>query len=479
MVETEGIPLLTRFEVKFKMKLRIYDTFKRAKVDFTPNNSSHVKIYVCGPTVYDFAHIGNARPVIIFDVLVRLLRHLYPKVTYVRNITDIDDKINARSLETGESINLITDRTTRAFEEDMSALNSQKPDYEPRATDHVEEMKGLIKILIEKKHAYEINKHVLFSVSSMAEYGQLSRLNKRELLAGARIDVAPFKQDPQDFVLWKPSDQKTPGWDSPWGRGRPGWHIECSAMSQKYLGDAFDIHGGGQDLIFPHHENEIAQSKCALGSSAFAKYWMHNGYLMTEGSKMSKSLGNFYTVRDLLKDFPGEAIRFLLLKTHYRQPLDFTKRGLREAKTELDRLYRVLQNFNTPSLSLQEVKPPFDDALLDDLNSPLAITKLHKISSQLNKGMSDKKKNVLICQLLSYGKVLGLLQSDPQEWFQWQPNSQKSQELDKNTIERMILARTKARETKNFNESDKIRDQLLVAGIILEDNKKGTSWRRQ
>ncbi len=313
------------------MALHIHDTLSRKKVAFNPRDKNHVRMYVCGPTVYDFAHIGNARPVVIFDILCRLLRLLYPKVTYVRNITDVDDKINKAASESGQTIQTITEKTTKVFQEDMAALGALNPDHEPRATQHIEGMKSLIEKLLESSHAYEIEGHVLFDVNSMSNYGRLSKLNRDELVAGARVEVAPFKKDPADFVLWKPSSENIPGWDSPWGRGRPGWHLECSVMSEKFLGPEFDIHGGGQDLIFPHHENEIAQSTCISGGG-FAKYWIHNGYLMAEGEKMSKSLGNFYTVNDLLKEFPGEAIRLTLLKTHYRQPLDFTKAGIEEAK---------------------------------------------------------------------------------------------------------------------------------------------------
>ncbi|MCW9040939.1 MAG: cysteine--tRNA ligase, partial [Rhodospirillales bacterium] len=310
------------------MGLHIHNTLTRRKDAFEPIDPANVRMYVCGPTVYDYAHIGNARPVVVFDVLYRLLKTIYPKVTYVRNITDVDDKINARARESGEDIRAITERTADAFHADMAALNALPPDIEPRATEHIPEMTAMIETLIASGHAYEAEGHVLFSVASFDGYGALSGRNRDEMIAGARVEVAPYKRDPADFVLWKPSGEDEPGWQSPWGYGRPGWHLECSAMSGRYLDKTFDIHGGGQDLIFPHHENEIAQSVCAHGGTPFVRYWMHNGYLMAEGEKMSKSLGNFYTVHELLDDFPGEAIRLVLLQTHYRQPLDFTRDGL-------------------------------------------------------------------------------------------------------------------------------------------------------
>ncbi len=447
------------------MTLSIHDTLSRAKVEFQPIDDKNVRLYVCGPTVYDYAHIGNARPVVVFDVLVRLLRRLYPQVTYVRNITDVDDKINARALESGEDIREITKRTTEAFLADMAALRAGMPDVEPRATDHIAQMIDMIETLIEKGNAYVADGHVLFSVPSMEDYGRLSKLDKREIIAGARVDVAPYKKDASDFVLWKPSDKNLPGWDSPWGRGRPGWHIECSAMARQHLGEAFDIHGGGQDLIFPHHENEIAQSKCALGHGAFAKYWMHNGYLISEGQKMSKSLGNFYTVYELLEEFPGEAIRLVLLQTHYRQPLDFTKSGIAEARRILDRWYRAIHGAIARD---QEVPQRVVTALCDDLNTPQAVAELHKLANEGDAG-----------GLLAGANFLGLLNQEDENWFKWQPATEVDADgIDDAAIDTLIAERTEARKAKNFARSDEIRDKLAAEGVTLEDGPGGTTWRR-
>ena len=459
------------------MTLKIYDTLSRVKTDFNPLDPAHVRMYVCGPTVYDYAHIGNARPVVVFDVLSRLLRTLYPKVTYARNITDVDDKINARARESGEDIGTITKRTTDIFHQDMAELCALPPDVEPRATDHIKEMIAMIEDLIDKGHAYAKDGHVVFSVPSMSEYGKLSKLDKRQIIAGARVEIAPYKRDAQDFVLWKPSADGIPGWESPWGRGRPGWHIECSAMSHKHLGESFDIHGGGLDLIFPHHENEIAQSKCAHGPETFAKYWMHNGYLMSEGEKMSKSLGNFYTVHVLLEEFPGEAIRLALLKSHYRKPMDFTKEGLREAKLELDRFYNILRRHSSVPKSQADIPKSVLSQLKDDLNTPGAISALHQCLGALKNAEEDQilaAKNAL----LAAGYVLGLLQQDPEDWLKWQPVTATEAGLSDAEIEVLIAERVNARANKDFAASDRIRDQLTNDGIILEDSSEGTIWRR-
>jgi len=459
------------------LKLQLHNTLTRNKETFVPIDENDIRMYVCGPTVYDLAHIGNARPVVVFDVLYRLLREVYPnsKVTYVRNITDVDDKINAKAFETGVDIRTLTEGTAAVFHKDMAALNALGPDAEPRATDHIAEMITMIETLIEKGHAYEKDGHVLFEVNSWDEYGKLSGHNRDEIIAGARVEVAPYKRDPADFVLWKPSSGNAPGWQSPWGFGRPGWHLECSAMSRKYLGEEFDIHGGGQDLIFPHHENEIAQSRCSHGTASMAKVWMHNGYLMSEGEKMSKSLGNFYTVHDLLKEFPGEAIRLALLKTHYRQPMDFTKDGIREAKKELDRFYSALR-------SVKEVEPiefrnylPVQEALEDDLNSPMAIAHLHEALGALNKADGLDKVSLHKGGLLAGGKLLGLLQQDVEVWFKGGVDDS----IDEATIDDLIAKRVAARANKDFALSDRIRDELAKKGVILEDGSGGTTWRRE
>ena len=472
------------------MTLRIHDTLRGKKVPFEPRDEKHVRLYVCGPTVYDLAHIGNARPVVVFDVFYRLLKRLYPKVTYVRNITDVDDKINAAAKETGESIGDITKRTTKIFHHDMAALGNLDPDHEPRATDHIDGMIELVKKLLQSGHAYEAEDHVLFEVRKMPDYGKLSKLKRDDLVAGARVEVAPYKKDPADFVLWKPSTDDLPGWDSPWGRspenpkgrGRPGWHLECSVMSEKLLGPEFDIHGGGQDLIFPHHENEIAQSTCLDGNggeSGFAKYWMHNGYLMAEGEKMSKSLGNFYTVHDLLEEFPGEAIRLALLKTHYRQPLDFTKDGLAEAKHELDGFYGALRKVADVRALPSEPSPASKAGLLDDLNTPLTISHLHRCLKLLNEAHDEDSKVAAKTNLLSYAELLGLLQQNPEKWFKWQAPIKAEGGPDDDAIETLIKERDQARDGKDFARADEIRDQLEKNGVLLEDSAQGTTWKRK
>jgi cysteinyl-tRNA synthetase len=465
------------------MALKIYDTLRRRKVDFAPRDKAHVRVYVCGPTVYDYAHIGNARPVVVFDVLYRLLNRLYPRVTYVRNITDVDDKINAAAKESGEPIQAITERTTDAFHADMKALGALDPTAEPKATEHIEEMIALVKELLAKDHAYEAEGHVLFSVASMSDYGRLSRLDRDALIAGARVEVAPYKKDPADFVLWKPSTPDLPGWASPWGRsphnptgrGRPGWHLECSAMSEKFLGKSFDIHGGGQDLIFPHHENEIAQSTCVNGHDAFAKYWMHNGYLMAEGEKMSKSLGNFYTVHDLLEEFPGEAIRFLLLQSHYRAPLDFRKSDVEVSKSKLNQFYQALRKTADIEAMPSDVPEEIMEALQDDLNTALVHAHLFALEGSLNKAILEGDKNEIARRkgrLLAAGEVLGLLQQNPEAWF-------KGGEADDAEIDKLLAARNAARQAKDFRRADEIRKELDAQGIVLEDSAGGTTWRRK
>ena len=446
-------------------QLFLTNSLTHRKQLFEPLDPKNVRMYVCGPTVYDLAHVGNARPVVVFDVLARLLRQLYgaKHVTYVRNITDVDDKINARAAETGQTIAAITAVTTADFQADMAAVGALPPDVEPRATDHIAEMIELNRRLIANGNAYEAEGHVLFSVASDPDYGKLSGHSPDELLAGARIDVAPYKRDAGDFVLWKPSTPELPGWDSPWGRGRPGWHIECSAMAWKYLGESFDIHGGGQDLIFPHHENELAQSCCAFPGSEFARLWMHNGMLLVNGEKMSKSLGNFFTVRDVLAKVPGEAIRLLLLRTHYRSALDFTDAALASAKTELDRFYRALERH--PGVSAGGTPAGVLDALCDDLNTPLALSQLHGLASAALAG--DEKAAT---GLLTAGNLLGLLQADPAAWFRGGDDGAE--------IEAAIADRLAARKARDFARADAIRVELGARGIVLEDGPQGTTWRR-
>ncbi|MDP6603431.1 MAG: cysteine--tRNA ligase [Rhodospirillales bacterium] len=465
------------------MDLRFHNTLTRAKERFEPIDRECVRMYVCGPTVYDYAHIGNARPVVVFDLVYRLLKRIYPRVVYVRNITDVDDKINAAAQESGEPIGAITERTTRVFHEDMAALGALDPEIEPRATEHVAQMIEMIATLLEKGPAYEAEGHVLFHVPSVPDYGALSGHDRAEMIAGARIEIAPFKKDPADFVLWKPSEPEIPGWDSPWGRGRPGWHIECSAMSTEYLGTTFDIHGGGQDLIFPHHENEIAQSICANGAGTFAKLWMHNGYVVIEGEKMSKSIGNILTVHALLADHAGEVLRLALLATHYRQPLNWSAAALGQARDMLDRFYTALRKVGDVDTSGYEGladDDPFMEALADDLNSPLAFAEMHKRLQALNaaiirpEGTRERSDEIAKAKswLLEAGGILGLLQVDADAWFT------EGAEADAGEIEALIAERVQARADRDFATADRIRDELVARGILLEDGAAGTTWKR-
>lgn len=429
------------------MALRLYNTRTRTKEDFKPLDPKHIRMYVCGPTVYDFAHIGNARPVIVFDVLFRLLKHLYEpggaRVTYVRNITDVDDKINARAAEEGIPIRELTERTYEQFRKDTDALGALRPTVEPRATEHIAEMIALIEKLIARGHAYAADGHVLFEVSSMADYGQLARRSLDEMRAGARVEVAPYKRDPMDFVLWKPSTGAEPGWESPWGFGRPGWHLECSAMSAKHLGATFDIHGGGIDLVFPHHENEVAQSRCAHGTEIMANVWMHNGHLMVEGEKMSKSLGNFVTINELLRDWPGPVIRLNMMRTHYRQPMDWTVKGLKESELILRRWHNDESRADGPTRPWQW----FLVELYDDLNTPGAIAAIHTMKI-------DERQRAL--ELLGLNGDL----TDP-----------RLAKIDAATVEGRIADRIAARKAKNWAEADRIRDELVAMGVVLMDAK--------
>ncbi len=450
------------------MALRLYDTMTRRKVDFAPLDPERIRLYVCGPTVYDRAHIGNARPVIVFDVLFRLLRHTYgaDHVTYARNITDIDDKIIARAAERGVTIRELTEGTARGFAEDVDALGCLRPTVEPRATDHIPEMIAVTERLVAGGHAYAAQGHVLFAVGSMSAYGRLSHRTLDEMMAGARVEVASYKRAEGDFVLWKPSRDDEPGWDSPWGRGRPGWHLECSAMSWKHLGETFDIHGGGLDLIFPHHENELAQSCCAFGTAFMAQVWMHNGFLQVEGQKMSKSLGNFVTIHDLLatesfggRAWPGEVLRLAMLRTHYRQPIDWTLKALEEAERTLDRWYAAVDGSEAAVPS-----PAFLGDLADDLNTPGAIATLHGL-------LGDASTRAAA---MASARLLGLLQAPPGAWA---ARREASAGVDRAAVEALIEARLAARRAKLWAESDRIRDELAALGVVLKDDKDGTtSW---
>lgn len=458
------------------MYLTLHDTLTRAKRRFEPLDPARVRMYVCGPTVYDFAHIGNARPVIVFDVLFRLLNYIYgpDHVVYVRNITDVDDKINARAAEEypgiplNEAIRMVTEITDRQFHQDVAALGCLPPTVEPRATEHISEMRTLIEQLLVEGNAYVAQDHVLFAVASMPDYGMLSKRSLDEMMAGARVDVAPYKRNPMDFVLWKPSKPGEPSWPSPAGvavPGRPGWHIECSAMAWKHLGKTFDIHGGGVDLVFPHHENEIAQSRCAFHTPLMATIWMHNGFLQVEGDKMSKSLGNFVTIRDLLKEWPGDVLRFQMLMTHYRQPIDWTKSATEQAVAALDTFQHVTKTAESRDGRLSS---PVLEALADDLNTPLAIAELHRLAGEARKGDFHAA-----CDLKSTCRFLGfdLAGVSFQDLLK-----QRRLDLDEAKIQALIDARTQARASKNFAESDRIRNELAAMGVVLKDSKDGTSW---
>ena len=448
------------------MQLRLHNTLTRTKEAFQPIDPDRVRLYVCGPTVYQRIHVGNARAFVVFDVLFRLLRHVYGErnVVYARNITDIDDKIIDQARASGETIRTITERTAAQFHEDLAALGCLPPTHEPRATDHVDGMIVLIATLIERGHAYAAEGHVLFSVPSMPGYGRLSGRNRDEQIAGARVDVAPYKRDPADFVLWKPSTGDQPGWDSPWGYGRRGWHIECSAMSEAFLGPLpFDIHGGGLDLIFPHHENEIAQTCCAHGLDTMARVWLHNGFLDMRGEKMSKSLGNVVRVPEALAAAPGEAVRLLLLSTHYRQPAEFGDEALQEAKRTLDRFYgaldRVPAEAGAPDTALVE-------ALADDLNTPRALAVLHDLLGEVNRSGAPRDAG----RLVASGGLLGLLGARPQAWLRGGEDEH---------IAARIAERLGARKAREFARADAIRAELLASGVVLEDRPDGTTdWRR-
>ena len=457
------------------MTLQLHDTLQGKKVPFAPLVEGEVTMYLCGPTVYNYAHIGNARPAVVFDLLARLLRRRY-KLTFARNITDVDDKINAASIETGKPIDEITARFIAAYNEDMGALGVRPPDIEPRATRHIGEMITMIETLIDKGFAYVAEEHVLFDVSSYEKYGVLSKRDLREMIAGARVEVAPYKKAAHDFVLWKPSSPEIPGWDSPWGRGRPGWHIECSAMAEKHLGETIDIHAGGQDLVFPHHENESAQSCCAHDGAPFARYWLHNGFLSLDQTKMSKSLGNVLLVHELIKTIPGEVIRLALLSAHYRQPLDWSAKTLEAARRMLDRLYGAVRGVavSRKARAAADIPDALLAALEDDLNTPKALAELFGLARALNKATDATTRQTLAAQLYACGELIGVLGDDPDAWFAGRADG----EMSAADIEALIAERTKARAARDFEAADAVRDQLVAAGISIEDGDGGTSWRR-
>ena len=434
--------------------IRLHDTMTREKRPFVPLNPQRITMYVCGPTVYGRAHIGNARPAVVFDLLRRVLEHEYPdaKVVYARNVTDVDDKIMASAAEEGVDVSVITERNERFYLEDMGALGVNPPTIAPHATQEILPMIAMISELIAKGHAYEAEGHVLFSVASDPGYGELSRRDREAMIAGARVEVAPYKRDPADFVLWKPSDEDVVGWDSPWGRGRPGWHIECSAMIRAHLGETIDIHGGGLDLIFPHHENEIAQSRCAHGGLPLARYWVHNGFVDMGAEKMSKSLGNIVTPEELLKRHKGETLRLALLSAHYRSPLPWTEKLITQSKAILDGLYR-----RAGAAEPGNVDPAIVEALADDLNTPLALSRLGAIEDAST--------------LKASAQLLGLLMTDTDRWFQGEGGS--------GDVDARIEARLAAKARRDFAEADRIRDELKAEGILLEDSASGTTWRRE
>jgi len=452
-------------------ELKLFNTLDGGKTPFKPLDPAHVRLYACGPTVYSYAHIGNARMAVVFDLLTRVLKTLYPKVTYVSNITDVDDKIMAAAAETGEAIDVITRKYERIYNEDMAALGVRKPDVQPRATEHIQEMVNLISSLVQRGHAYAAEGHVLFHVPSYPAYGKLSGRSRDEQVAGARVEVAPFKRDPADFVLWKPSTPDQPGWDSPWGRGRPGWHIECSAMAERHLGLPFDIHGGGADLKFPHHENEIAQSCCGHGHEndprAFANFWVHNGFVTVEGEKMSKSIGNIRLVHNLIEHYDGEVLRLALLSAHYRQPLDWSESLIEQTKRTLDRLYRHLYDLKDVSAHETEMPETVMAALYDDLNTPQAIAQILALKD-------NSAPEIFKGWLLETGKLFGILQKDPAMWLGYGVTNS----TDAVQIESLLAERAAAKKEKNFARADEIRDELAAMGIAIEDTPQGPKWKR-
>jgi cysteinyl-tRNA synthetase len=457
------------------MPLRLHNSLTRRIEEFVPANPERITMYVCGPTVYNYVHIGNARPPVVFGLLARLLRRLYPNVVYARNITDVDDKINNAAREAGVPIEAITSRYAAAYFEDMARLGADVPDVTPHATQHIGEIVAMCQRLIERGCAYAAEGHVLFDVASFADYGRLSGRSTEDMIAGARVEVAPYKKNPADFVLWKPSTPDLPGWDSPWGRGRPGWHIECSAMAEAHLGETINIHAGGNDLMFPHHENEIAQSTCAHGGKVFARYWLHNGMLTFDGRKMSKSLGNVLVLHDLLEKHPAEVLRFLLLKAHYRQPLDWSDSALQQARATLDGWYGLLRDLaDVDAGGAHDVPAELEAALLDDLNTPEAFAVMARLANAARAAATPEAKRAAKSAVLGAGAMLGILQQDPEAWFK---QAAAGASVDVAEIERLVAERTRAKSARDFAESDRLRDRLLAMGVLVEDTPQGPRWK--
>ena len=461
-------------------KLFLHNTLGNKKEEFIPLDKEHIKIYACGPTVYNYAHIGNARMAVVNDLLVKFLKTIFPKVTYVSNITDIDDKIISTSQKNNIPINILTEKFTKIYNEDMATIGVSLPDIQPKATDYINEMIKLTSLLIKNNYAYEKEGHVMFNVPAFEKYGSLSGRNREEQIVGSRVEVAPYKKDATDFILWKPSLSPTPGWDSPWGFGRPGWHLECSVMSEKTLGLPFDIHSGGMDLVFPHHENEIAQSCAAHNKTdniqSFANFWFHNGFVNVEGEKMSKSIGNIRLVHELIKEYRGEVLRMTLLSAHYRQPLNWTTNVIKQNSTMLKRLYRTLKDLKNIDAYAKSntISPNIIEGLYDDLNTPKVIAQLNVLSGEVSTADENKKIEIKF-NLLEVGKILGILQENPDKWLGYG----KSENLNETVIERLIKNRNEARRKKNFDMADKIRHELRDMGIEIEDTSNGTIWRNK
>jgi len=457
------------------MQLRLHNTLTRRTEAFAPADPARVTMYLCGPTVYNYVHIGNARGPVVFGLLVRLLKRIYgpAHVVFARNVTDVDDKINHAAAEAGVPIDTITKRFAAAYEEDMVKLGVDPPDIVPYATAHIAQIVAMCQRLIERGHAYAAEGHVLFDVASYPAYGELSGRSTDEMIAGARVEVAPYKKNPADFVLWKPSTPDLPGWDSPWGRGRPGWHIECSAMSATHLGETLDIHAGGNDLMFPHHENETAQSTCAHGGKVFARFWLHNGMLTFGGRKMSKSLGNTLQLHELLRQQPADLLRYMLLKAHYRQPLDWSDSSLAQARSTLDGLYGTLRELADVEAQPADVPAEVLAALTDDLNTPEALALLSRLADAARKAGDVPARAAAKAQLLGAGRFLGLLQQDPEDWFKHDAGA----EIDPQWVEQQLAERAEARKRKDFAASDRIRDQLQALGVVIEDGAQGARWK--